>query len=275
MNALALFQGKSNGIPGARRGLIDLIDEIDRRSVELETLKAGRRRLQDQLELVDSAKHELEAEIAKDSRALVDSVKHSLNWALSAFGGPRATKIAESLAASRLQIAIGDKAASELDAEIERLTGDLEALQAQKPAHIRAVLVEVAAGYRSDLQDIASEMRGLLTVLSALDQLTAAPNGDFVPGRRVTVELPSVGGMVAQTIAAPIAAVARAKEVWNSFALELDSDPMSTIESLRFPEVSGHEDDGQIVYADMSEQERRRADSLAAHTHHHKAGVKS
>jgi len=105
--------------------------------------------------------------------------------------------------------------------------------------------------------------------LGALDQLTAARTGDFVPGRRIVVEIPAVGGMAAQTVAAPIAAVARAKEIWSEFALELDSDPMSTIESLRFPEVSGEEDSGRIIYSDLSPQERSRVDRLASQTHYH------
>jgi hypothetical protein len=274
MGALALFQGKSNGIPASRRGLIDLVEKIDRRSDELVTLQAGRRRLQDQLELVDGAKRELEAEVAKDSRALVDSVKNSLNWALSTFGGQKASRIADSIQASRLQIEIGDRAATELDAEIARLKAELDALHAEKPAAIHAVMIEVASGYRSDLRDLASEMQQVLTTLVALDQITAAPTGDFVPGRRIVVEIPAVGGLAAQTVAAPIAAVARAKEIWNEFGLELDSNPMSTIESLRFPEVSGEEDSGRIVYSDMSESERRRVDVLAANTHH-KHGVRS
>jgi hypothetical protein len=274
MGALAIFKNGGNGVPAARRGLIDLVEKIDRRSDELVKLQAGRRRLQDQLELVDGAKRELEAEVAKNSRALVDSVKNSLNWALSTFGGQKASRIAEGLAASSLQHEIATKTAGELDSEIERLEAELEALRAQKPAAIHAVMVEVASGYRSDLRDLASEMRGLITVLVALDQITAEPNGEFAPGRRVVVEIPSVGGMAAQTVAAPIAAVARAKEIWSEFALELDSDEMSTIESLRFPEVSGEEDSGRIIYSDLSPQERSRVDRLASQTHyHHTQGV--
>jgi hypothetical protein len=274
MGALAIFKNGVNGVPAARRGLIDLLDVIDRRSDELVTLQAGRRRLADQMQLVDGARNELESIVAQESRTLVDRVKNSVDWALSGFGGARASKIEESLAASRLQISIGEKAAVEIDSEIERLKADLEALHAEKPAAIHAVMVEVASGYRSDLRDLASEMRGLITVLVALDQITAEPNGEFAPGRRVVVEIPSVGGMAAQTVAAPIAAVARAKEIWNEFGLELDSDPMSTIESLRFPEVSGEEDSGRIIYSDLSPQERSRVDRLASQTHYHTQGVK-
>jgi hypothetical protein len=273
VNALALFQGKSNGVPAARRGLIDLLDVIDRRSDELETLKAGRRRLADQLELVDSAKRELEASIAQESRTLVDHVKHSVDWALSGFGGPRATKISESLAASRLQTQIGDKAASELDAEIAHLEVELGELRAEKPHHVKAVLVEVAAGYRSDLQGIADDLRQSLAILGGLDKLIAAPTGDFAPGRRLVVELPSVGGMAAQTIVAPDSAVTNAMGIWSEFSLELDADAMASVSSLDFPNVSGHEDDGRIVYAELSASERHRVDVLAAHTHH-QAGVK-
>jgi hypothetical protein len=275
VNGLALFQGKSNGVPAARRGLSDLLDTIGRRSAELERLHVGRRRLRDELDKVDTARSELAGLIHQESRTLLDRIKDGLDMGLAGFGGPRASRIAEGLAASRLQHEIATKTAGELDAEVERLTVELEALRAEKPQHVKAVLVEVASGYRSDLRDIADEMRGLLTTLGALDQLTAEPTGEFVPGRRIVVEIPAIGGMAAQTVAAPIAAVARAKEIWSGFALELDSDPMSTIESLRFPEVSGEEDSGRIIYAELSASERHRVDVLAAHTHHHYQGVKS
>jgi hypothetical protein len=267
MNGLALFQGKSN-VPAARRGLIDLLGVIDRRSDELVTLQAGRRRLADQMEMVDSAKRELEASIAQESRTLVDHVKNSVSWTLSAFGGPRATRISESLAASQLQVSIGGQAATELDAEIERLKAELEALHAEKPHHVKAVLIEVAAGYRSDLQGIADDLRQSLAILGGLDKLIAAPTGDFAPGRRLVVELPSVGGMAAQTIVAPDSAVKNAMELWSEFSLELDADPLAPVSGLQFPNVTGDEDSGRIVYSDLSESERRRVDILAANTHH-------
>jgi hypothetical protein len=271
MGALAIFQ--SNGVPPARRALIDLNEKIDRRADELVALQAGRRRLKDQLELVDGAKRELEAEVAKDSRALVDSVKNSLNWALSAFGGQKASRIADSIQASRLQIEIGDRAATEIDSEIERLKVELDVLRAEKQHHVKAVLVEVAAGYRSDVNAIVDDLRQMLTVLGSLDKLTAAPSGEYSPGRRLVVEIPSVGGMAAQTIVAPLSAVEKAMGVWSEFALELDADPMATISSLEFPHVTGDEDAGRIVYAELSASERHRVDVLAANTHHQ--GVKS
>jgi hypothetical protein len=265
MGALTLFKtNNGNGVPASRRALVDLMDEIARRSAELEKLQAGRRRLQDQLELVDGAKHELEAEIAKDSRALVDSVKHSVSWALSAFGGPRATKIAESLAASRLQIAIGDKAAVELDSEIARLGAELDALRAQKPAHIRSVMIEAAAGYRSDLTEIADDLRQVLAILGALDKLTAAPTGEFSPDRRIVVQLPAIGGLAEQVVVAPHSAIEKAKAVWARFATELDADAMASVSSLEFSHVAGSEDDGRILYTEFTATERRRVDSLAS-----------
>jgi hypothetical protein len=274
MGALSLFKPNSTGAPAARKGLVDLNDKIDRRADELVRIQAGRRRLADQLELVDGARNELESLIAQDAHTLIDRIKGSVDWCLSGLGGPRATKISESLAASRLQKTIGDRAATELDAEISRLKAELEALHAEKPHHVKAVLIEVAAGYRSDLKDIASEMRGLLTILSALDRLTASQTGDFVPGRRVVVEIPAVGGMAPQTVATPISAVDKAMGLWSEYALELDADPLAKIETLRFPEVTGEEDDGRIIYSDLSPQERSRVDRLASQTHyHHTQGV--
>jgi hypothetical protein len=273
MGALAIFQGKSNGVPAARKGLVDLVEKIGQQADELVTLTAGRRRLQDQLEIVDGARNELESIVAQESHSLVDRIKSATDWALSACGGPRATRISESLAASRLQKNIGDRAAVELDAEIEKLKVELEALHAEKPAAIHAVLVEAASGYRADLASIADDLRQTLSILAALDAITLAPTGDWVPQRRVVVELPNVGGQAAQAVVAPHSAIERAKAIWSEFALELDADPIASVSSLEFPHVTGAEDDGRIVYAELSASERHRVDVLAAHTHH-QAGVK-
>jgi hypothetical protein len=267
MGALAIFKNGGNGVPASRRGLIDLVDLIDRRSDDLVKLQAGRRRLQDELELVDGARNELESIVAQESHTLVDRIKSATDWALSACGGPRATRISESLAASRLQKTIGDRAAVELDAEISSLTVELETLHAQKPAAIHACMVESAQGYRADLASIADDLRQTLSILAALDAITSAPSGDWVPQRRVVVELPNVGGMAAQAVVAPHSAIERATAIWSGFALELDADPMATIASLEFPHVSGDEDDGKILYTEYTATERRRQDVLASHTH--------
>jgi hypothetical protein len=265
MGALTLFKSNSNGVPAARRGLIDLVEKIDRRADELVTLTAGRRRLQDQLEIVDGARNELESIVAQESHSLVDRIKSATDWALSACGGPRATRISESLAASRLQKNIGDRAAVELDAEIEKLKVELEALHAQKPAAIHAVMVESAQGYRADLASIADDLRQTLSILAALDAITSAPSGDWVPQRRIVVELPSIGGQAAQAVVAPHSAIERARAIWSEFEIELDADAMSTIASLNFPHVTGSEDDGKILYTEYTATERRRQDVLASH----------
>jgi archaellum component FlaC len=266
MGALALFTG--SGVPPARRALSDLLDKTAAVASDLERLKAGRRRLVDQLELVDGAKHELESLIAQDSRSIVDRVKNSVDWALSGFGGARARRLAESLAASRLQNEIGSKAAVELDAEIERLSAELEALRAEKPSLVRAVLVEVASCYRDDLNAIADELRQVLSTLGGLDKFTSAPTGDWVPNRRVVVTIPSVGGVPETVIVAPNSAVDRAEAIWRDFAADLDADPFATVESLQFPSVRGDEDDGRVVYSELSRGERLAID-LA-----HASGVK-
>jgi hypothetical protein len=264
-----MFQNGSNGVPPARRSLIDLNEKIERRADELVALQAGRRRLQDELELVDGARNELESIVAQESHTLVDRIKSATDWALSACGGSRATRISESLAASRLQATIGARAASEIDAEIEKLKAELAALCAEKPAAINAVLVESAQGYRSDLASVVDDLRQVLSILAALDAITAVPTGDYVPaGRRLVVEIPSVGGQAAQTVVAPHSAIDRAKGIWSELALELDADPLAAISSLEFPHVTGDEDSGKIIYSDLSPQERSRVDILASQTHH-------
>jgi hypothetical protein len=273
MNGLALFQGKSNALPAARRGLSDLLDTIGRRSAELERLHVGHRRLRDELDKVDTARSELAGLIHQESRTLLDRIKDGLDMGLAGFGGPRASRIAEGLAASRLQHEIATKTAGDLDSEIERLKVELQSLHEQKPAAIHAVMVEVASGYRADLASIADDLRQTLSILAALDEITLAPTGDWSPQRRIVVELPNIGGQAAQAVVAPHSAIETAKEIWRVFAAELESNPLHTIGSLEFPHVSGDEDDGRIVYSELSESERRRVDVLAAQTHHHQ-GVK-
>ena len=50
------------------------------------------------------------------------------------------------------------------------------------------------------------------------------------------------------------------KNVWRDFAAELDTDPLATVENLKFPHVVGTEDSGKTVYHDLSRQEMHAVD---------------
>jgi hypothetical protein len=229
-----------SNLPPGRRALVALQDRIERLSSDMEKLKAGKTRLADQMELVDSAKHELESLIAQDSFTLIDRIKNSVDFALSGFGGHRAVKIAESLAASQLQHSVGAKAAAEIDSQIERLESEIAEARGLKDAAIRNVLIEASAG--------------------GLDRVTAKSTGEWEPNRRVVVTIPSVGGVPEQVVAAPASTLERAKNIWRDFAAELDADPLATVESLQFPHVHGTEDSATTVYADYSRAERHQID---------------
>jgi hypothetical protein len=263
MSALTLIRGN---VP-ARRSLCDLNEKIARRSTDLERLRAGRRKLAEQLEVVQGAKHELAALVDADAHTIIERIKSGIDHALHGVGGRRAQDLAASLAASSIQNQVGEKASAELDSQIVALESEIETIRAQKPAAIRSVLVEVASGYRSDLNAIADDLRQTMTILAGLDKITDAPTGEFAPDRRVVVTLPAIGGVPETVVVAPASTIERAQNIWLEFAAELDAAPLATVESLVFPHVRGDEDSGKTVYHEYSETERRHIDALAAQTH--------
>jgi chaperonin cofactor prefoldin len=262
MGALTILPG--NGAPPARSQLVALAARIDRAEREAGKIRSGRAKLRDQLELVDGARNELESLIARDSITLVDRIKNSVDWALSGFGGPRATRIAESLAASRLQNEIGSKAAAELDAEIERLEAELESLRSQKAAAVKAVLVESAEGLLNDLATAVSQLRDTMTALAALDRITARSNGEWSPNAsRVAVRLPAIGGLGEQAVVVSATAINVAVETWRRFAEAVDRDPMTRADDfLNFDADAGGVE--IVPYEALSPIERRQVDARAA-----------
>jgi hypothetical protein len=261
MGALALLT-PGNGVPAARRALADLQAGITRRTHDLEKLRAGRRRLADELELVDGAKSELESLIAADCNTLVDRIKSSVDWALSGFGGPRATKIAASLAASQLQHQVGAKAAAELDSEIAILEADIEALRAKKPAAIRNVLLESAAGLRADYASAIDAARDSMVALAALERATGVERHGRVVG-----QLPDFnwhGQIGEQAVTAPEPAISHAVGVWRKLAAALETDVLANAED--FLDFDGAADVGGpevVIYERLSAVERRHVDAAA------------
>jgi hypothetical protein len=242
MNALTIFT-PGNGVPVARRALCDLNEKIARRSADLERLRAGRRKLAEELEVVQGAQNELAALVDADAHSLIERIKSGIDHALHGVGGRRAQDLAASLAASSIQNQVGEKASAELDSQI-------------------AALVEVAEGYRADLASVADELRQLLVVLGSLDRIVVKPTGEFIPDRdrRIVVTLPAIAGVPETIVAAPASTIDRAQRIWRDFASELDSDPLATVETLVFPHVSGTEDSTTTVYADYSSAERHQID---------------
>jgi hypothetical protein len=259
MGALTLF-GRNGEQPPARAELVALSDRISDAEKRLDTLRRGRAKLRDQLEIVDGAKHELEGLISADSASLLDRLKSGVDWCLSGFGGPRATKIAESLAASDLQHQIGAKAAVELDGSIDELETALAELRSQRHARIRDVLLEVADAWRADLAIAADDMRQALVALAGLDRVATITDGSYSPTHRVVVEIPAIGGLPATPIIAPAVSVKAAEEVWREFSAELAEDPLADVSGLTFNHVIGNEDFGKVPYEALSPAERSIVD---------------
>jgi hypothetical protein len=261
MGALALIA--PDNVPVARRLLADLQATIGRRSVDLERLKAGRRRLAEQLEVVDAAKNELASLISQDSRTLMDRIREGIDFGLAGFGGPRATRLAESLAASRLQNEIGSKASAELDSEIDHLAAELETLRSERPAHIRAVLIESAAGLRADYASAIDSARDSMVALAALERATGVERHGRIVGSLPDFAWTNQVGD--RSVSAPEPAINKAIGVWRRFADALERDVLANAED--FLEFDGAADVGEpeiVTYERLTSIERRHADARAA-----------
>jgi hypothetical protein len=258
MGALALLT--PDNVPPARRALISLNDKIVDAERRLRTLQNGRDALASELGRAASAKAELAELVDNDAIRLVDRLRNGAQWALSAFGSARARELSASMAESRIQAAVGERALESVIEECATLERDLSELKARKPDVIRAVLIEAAVGFHTDLAILIDDLRQVLTILAALDAITARSNGEWRPDPRVVVTMPPVGGGPETAIVAPAAAIKKAKAVWAGFASALEKDALANVENLEFPRVSGEEDAGKISYHEMSPTERRQVD---------------
>jgi hypothetical protein len=258
MGALAIIP--SSSLPPARRALVDLNRRIVDAESQLATLVNGRDRLRSELGRADTARHELDALISGDAVSLAGKLRSGASWALSHFGSARALNLVASLSESGLQRQVGEKALAEIEAEIAVFKRELSDMRARKPDAVRAVLIEASAGFREDLANAIDDLRQSLTILAALDRVTARGDGSFRPNERIAVEIPSLGTMPAQPVIAPNSAIQRAQSILIDFADELESNPLADVETLKFPHVIGNEDAGKTSYADLSRAERQIID---------------
>jgi hypothetical protein len=262
MGALALIA--PDNVPRARRALIDLNAKILDAERRLSTLQSERNALASELGRAASAKKELAELVDVDAGKLLDRLRSGAQWALSAFGNSRAKELAAALSESRLQSAVGERALESAAEEIATLERSLSEMKAAKPDRIRAVMLEASVGFHTDLAILIDDLRQVLTVVAALDAITARSNGEWRPDPRVVVTLPPIGGAPEQAIVAPAAAIKKAQAVWAGFASALEKDALSNVENLEFPHVSGNEDAGKIVYHEMSATERHQVDLARA-----------
>jgi prefoldin subunit 5 len=262
VNALTILS--PGGLPPARRALVDITRRINDARRHLDRLQSGKAALERELGRVVEAKAELQSLVAADAESLVDRLRAGASWVLSGVTQARTHSVAAQLNQSRVEASVGEAALSSVTGEIASLDRQIAELKQSKTQAVRAVLVEVASGYRADLNSIADEMRQLMVILSSLDKFTAVPDGEYRPDRRITVTIPSVGGVREQNVVAPTTATAQARNIWSAFAAELDKDPLATVEHLEFPHVVGDEDVGKVVYSDLAPSERAAVDRAYA-----------
>jgi hypothetical protein len=262
MGALTIIPRDS--APPARQALIALNARIADAEKRLRTLQNGRDALASELGRAASAKAELAELVDNDAVRLVDRLRNGAQWALSAFGSARAKELAAAMSESRIQAAVGERALEAVTEEIAVLERELAELKAAKPDRIRAVLIEAAVGFHADMAVLVDDMRQIMTVLSALDGITARSTGEWQPDKRIVVAIPPVGGVPEQVVVAPHAAIEKAKAIWARFSAELESNALANVEALSFPHVLGTEDQGKISYHELSHAERLAIDLARA-----------
>jgi hypothetical protein len=171
MGALIPFGGGS--LPHARQALVVLNNRIADAEKRLRTLQNGKDALAAELGRAAGAKAELQSLVAYDAVRLVDRLRDGGQWLLSSFGNARARELSASLSESRIQAAVGETALASVVEEISVLEREVSDLKAQKPDVVRAVMIESAGGFRSDLLTAIDDLREAMVVLAALDKITA------------------------------------------------------------------------------------------------------
>jgi hypothetical protein len=259
MGALTLLRGNGEP-PAARAALVSLLDRIRDTERRLNILQAGRARLEGELGRAAEAKLELRELVEADAVTLLDRIRAGGQWALSAFGNSRARELSAALSESRIQAEVGGRALDGAAEEIAQIEREIADMKAQKHARVRDVLIESADGIRADALIAIDDLKQALVALSALDCVTAVSDGSYSPSRRTAIDIPGLGGLPAQPMVLPVGAVKRAQSVWAEFAAELESSPLASVDDLVFPHVIGNEDQGNIVYSELSTVERRIVD---------------
>jgi hypothetical protein len=208
----------------------------------------------------DIAKVELDTLISEDASSLAAKLRSGASWALAHFGSARAQNLVASLSESQVQLGVGTKALTAIEAEIavsERAVSDLKSGKADL---VRGVLLESAGGFRADLETAISDLREAMAVLGALDRLTARTDGSFSPNERIVVEVPALGGLPAQAVSVPESSIATALRVWGKYSQTLGDNPLSSADEMKFPPVNPHADEGLVLYDRLTATERNRVD---------------
>jgi hypothetical protein len=267
MGALTIIS--PGGLPPARRALVDITRRINDARRHLDRLQSGKAALEREIGRVVEARSELQALVAADSASLVDKLRSGATWALSAITQARTHSVAERLSQSRVEASVAETALKSVAGEVGELERSISEMQASKADLVRSVLLESAGGFRSDLATAIENLREAMTVLCALDRITARSDGSYVPTKRVVVEIGALGGLPAQAVVVPEVSIVAALRVWGKYSQALGDNPLSSADEMKFPSVDPRADDGLVSYDLLSPTERNRVDQL------HAQGVKS
>jgi cell division protein FtsB len=258
MGALALIP--STGLPPARARLVNLTRRISDAEAQLDRLTRGRDQLRAELSRADIAKVELDSLISEDASSLVGKLRSGASWALAHFGSARAQNLVASLSESQVQLGVGTKALTAIEAEIAVSEREVADLKSGKADLVRAVLLESAGGFRSDLATSIENLRESMAILAALGRITARSDGSFTSNDRVVVEIPALGGLPAQAVSVPESSIATALRVWGKYSQTLGDNPLSSADEMKFPPVNPHADEGLVLYDRLTATERNRVD---------------
>jgi hypothetical protein len=258
----ALIPVVGNGLPPSRRALVDLDKRVRAAERRLATLRSGKAAPASELGRAAEAKSELNDLVAADAVRLVDRLRSGGQFLLSSFGNSRAKELSASLSSSRLQAAVGEKALASVSEEIADLERSIADMMRARAEATRAVLIESAGGFRTEFLTAIENLRDAMTTLEALDRVTTIKDGHYRPTDRVVVEVPAFGSLPEQAIVSPEACIERAEGISRDYSIELESNPLADIENLHFPPVNGNEDEGRILYDQMTRTERNAVDKL-------------
>jgi hypothetical protein len=259
--ALTLVQP---GLPPGRRALVALNKRIGDAETQLDRLVRGRDQLRAELSRADIAKVELDTLISEDATSLAAKLRSGASWALAHFGSARAQNLVASLSESQVQLGVGTKALAAIEAEIAVSEREVSDLKAGKADLVLKVLLESGSGFREDMATAIENLREAMVGLCSLDRITSRSDGSYATHSRVVIEVPEIGGLPPQVVVIPEASVAAAQNVWAKYAETVADNALASADTMAFPVVNPHADDGVVEYSRLSKTERSMVDQNRA-----------
>ena len=261
VNIVSAAEGK--GPPEARARLVSINEKIAIAQTALQRLNEGKARLECELAKASEAEAERNDLVANEANDLASAISAGSQWMLSAFGSRKLRDLSAALSASKTEASIGEAALARVSEQIAQTERSLSDLRAQKQDAMAAVLREASRGWLLDLRSLEDDLRQVLTILTALDRLTAKSTGEWSPSDRPVAVIPACAGFPERAVVAPTAAIDRAHRILADYAKRLETDPLADIEAVEFPRVTDNEP-SNTIYSDLSRPERIAIDQARA-----------